>query len=118
MEIASVKIMLSYDYCHFEVCRSIERDTDIGNKEIDNLRKDVQRLADKAVEQYKTAKTYAVQRLRIQNEKDVLLKEIEIIKQKPESDWSATEKAKVKALQDTAYWNQYDYDYQDMSESD
>jgi len=48
---ASVKIMLSHDYCHFEVSKST--DDNITDKEINQMRKDVQKLADEAVRQYK-----------------------------------------------------------------
>jgi hypothetical protein len=57
---ASVKIMLSYDYCHFEVCKST--DENISDKEINEMRKSVQRLADEAVRQYKVAKERAAKR--------------------------------------------------------
>lgn len=52
---ASVKVMLSHDYSHFECLMSLENDNGLSMKEIDNARKDCQRLADKAVSQYKTA---------------------------------------------------------------
>jgi len=56
----SVKIMLSYDYCHFEVCKST--DEELTNNQTNELRKDVQRLADEAVRQYKVAKNQAARR--------------------------------------------------------
>lgn len=59
---ASVKVMLSYDYSHFEASMSLENDNGLTVKEIDAARKDCQRLADKAVAQYKTAKAQAAQR--------------------------------------------------------
>ncbi len=54
--IASVKVMRSYDYCHFEVALSTQCSTMGG---IDDLRKDAARLVDKAVAQYITAKEAA-----------------------------------------------------------
>jgi len=56
---ASVKVMLSYDYSHFEASMQLENDEGLGMKDIDNARKNCQRLADKAVGQYKTAKDMA-----------------------------------------------------------
>jgi hypothetical protein len=47
---ASVKVMRSYDYCHFEVCLSLDKEMTLG--EINNMRKDAARLADEAVRQY------------------------------------------------------------------
>ena len=43
----SVKIMLSYDYCHFEI--ALASDEEMELKEINEMRKDAQRLADEAV---------------------------------------------------------------------
>lgn len=57
---ASVKVMLSYDYSHFEVSMTLENDEGLTKKKIDEARKDCQRLADRAVEQYKIAKQKAV----------------------------------------------------------
>ena len=108
---ASVKVMLSYDFNHFEI--SLGNDSEMTLKEVDSLRKDAQRLADKAVEQYKIAKRIAGQRANIMSEKYLLEREIEKIKTKPKSEWTATDKAKIKALQDHDYWVQYDYDYED-----
>lgn len=59
----SVKVMRLYDYCHFEVC--LGSDEDMTLEQIDDMRKDAQWLADKAVEQYKTAKDVAKKRLNI-----------------------------------------------------
>lgn len=56
---ASVKVMLSYDYSHFEASMSLENDEGLSKEDIDLARKDCQRLADKAVGQYKTAKSMA-----------------------------------------------------------
>lgn len=54
---ASVKVMRSHDYCHFEV--SLGYDAPATLEQIDALRKEAARLADKAVEQYKIAKRAA-----------------------------------------------------------
>jgi hypothetical protein len=51
---ASVKIMLSYDYSHFEI--ALSSDNCDSADAVDELRKVAQRLADKAVKQYKTMK--------------------------------------------------------------
>ena len=53
---ASVKVMLSHDYSHFEASMALENESGIPLKDIDEARKNCQRLADKAVGQYKTAK--------------------------------------------------------------
>ncbi len=59
---ASVKVMLSYDYSHFEVSMQVENESGLSLKDIDEARKSCQRLADKAVGQYKTAKAAAANR--------------------------------------------------------
>ena len=108
---ASVKIMLSYDYNHFEVALSSDDIMDM--KQINELRKCVQRLADEAVRQYKIAYQKTKLRLQLESEKKYLMEEIKQIKEMPESEWRAEDKAKVKALEDFDYWNQHNYDYED-----
>ena len=104
--------MLSYDYNHFEV--ALASDEEMTLEEIDEMRKNAQRLADKAVEQYKIAKVAALKRANIEREKEKLEKEVSLIKQtKPESEWTAEEKAKVKALEDKKYWDRFAYNYED-----
>lgn len=113
---ATVKVMLSYDYCHFEVSKTIEPsgvdqdNIDITNKDIDDARKDCQRLADKAVGQYKTAKGEAIK----QTGTNVELKQLELevagIKLIPEENRTVLQKAKVKALEDYKFQTRYDYD--------
>jgi hypothetical protein len=111
---ASVKVMLSYDYCHFEVSKSV--DENITDKDINELRKDVQRLADEAVRQYQIAKQKAESR-----EKDIYEKRrfLEIyeraIVKGPESR-SAEEKAIIKQREDENWAEEYErnnYDYED-----
>lgn len=50
----SVRVMRSFDYCHFEVCLSTDERVTLD--EVDCMRKEAARLVDKAVEQYKIAK--------------------------------------------------------------
>lgn len=112
---ASVKVMLSYDYCHFEVSMSIENENGLSLKDIDDARKNCQRLADKAVGQYKTAKSNAANRtdgqykmqdfettckkIQAKNEEDRTVKEIAMLKQYENENWRAQ--------------FDYDYDYDD-----
>lgn len=112
---ASVKVMLSYNFCHFEISK--HTDQDLSDKEINELRKDVQRLADESVRQYIIAKTKASERTCRRSEKLELEEEVKKIKNLPASEWSATQKAKVKALEDHDYWIEHDYDYEDDDDS-
>jgi len=102
---ASVKVMRSYDYCHFEISLSIDETT---LEEADNLRKAAARLTDKAVHQYKIAKREAENMIHGGN-KLKLEKETKIIRENfPKSEWTPEQQAKIKALEDFEY-----YDYQD-----
>jgi len=111
-----VKIMLSYNYCHFEVC--LGDDTLKTLKEINEMRKDAQRLADEAVRQYKVAK----QKASMFDERNIeyknLKRQVEIIANKPKSEWTVEDKAKVKALADKEYWETRRYDFNDEEELD
>ncbi len=112
---ASVKVMLSYDYSHFEASMALENDNGLTLKEIDSARKNCQRLADKAVSQYKTAKSQAALRndgkYKMENFKAECLK----IKDKDEQDRTVKEIAMLKQYE-TEQWQEqfnYDYDYDD-----
>jgi hypothetical protein len=108
------QVVNSYNYNNFTQSFTITVPADSDYiKTADNLRKDAQRLVDKAISQYKIAQKEIQFRNKIEYEKQRLLQEIEIIKNKPESEWDATEKAKVKALNDEEYWNSHNYDYDD-----
>jgi hypothetical protein len=114
---ASVKIMLSYDYCHFEVCKST--DENISDREINELRKDVQRLADEAVRQYKFSKNMAAKREKTAYEKEEFVNRVKRIMDKPEGERTVSEVAILKQYQDEnweARFN-YDYDYEDDDET-
>jgi hypothetical protein len=113
---ASVKVMLSYDYSHFEASMSLENDKGLEIIEIDNARKVCQRLADKAVGQYKTAKQMAQERTdgeyRIRN----FAQQCEAIAQKNEEDRTVKESAMLKTYRDEKWMDQFiynDYDYDD-----
>jgi hypothetical protein len=110
---ANVKIMLSYDYNHFEVALSAECSDML---DVNNLRKRAQRLADEAVRQYKVSKEMASKRSVLENEFRRLKDEINFINKKPQSDWTAEEKAKVKALNDKLYWEAHQYNYDDADQ--
>lgn len=108
---ASVKVMLSYDYSHFEASMSLENDNGLTVKEIDAARKDCQRLADKAVSQYKTAKQSAALRqdgiYKMQNFET----ECKKIQAKTEHDRTLKEIAMLKQYENEKWQEQFDYDY-------
>ena len=108
---ASVKVMNSYDYCHFEVV--LGSDQEMSFDDVDEMRKQAQRLVDKSISQYKIAKERANQRANRKWEREQLLSECKRIEEKPEGERTAEDKAKLKALDDYAYWAEYNYDYED-----
>jgi hypothetical protein len=113
---ASVKVMLSYDYCHFEVVLSGEIDT---LEAADNMRKDAQRLADKAVAQYKVAKKAANKLAATKAGLERLEFDVKVIKENfPKSEWTPEHKAKIKALADAEFRAGLRYDYEDDWEED
>jgi len=109
---ASVKIMRSYDYCHFEIC--LGTDEDISLIDVDKIRKDAQRLADKAVDQYKIAREECSRKISLRQERDLIINKVRAIKENfPESEWTEEQKALVKTLEDYEWQLSHDYDYED-----
>ena len=110
---ASVKVMRSHDYCHFEVNLAASVDCPPDSPEwfqqVDALRKNAARLADKAVEQYKVAK-----RQHEASDATFAGLEYEAIRASntPEDQRTPEEKAAIKALADFRY-NERRYNYED-----
>lgn len=108
---ASVKVMRSHDYCHFEVV--LGTGPCATPADVDALRKTAARLADKAVEQYKVAK----ENLRLfEGEQG----RIELMQQvhaaalaKPETERTPEEQAVVKEIADRKFHQRRQYDYED-----
>lgn len=107
---ATVKVMLSHNYNHFEASIALENEDGVTVKEIDEARKDCNRLCDKAIKQYNVAKVMESKRASLANEKTNLEREVAEIKKKDVELWSVIEKAKVKALEDHEWNLQWDYD--------
>jgi hypothetical protein len=115
---ASVKIMLSYNYCNFEISLSAENEDGIKLTEVDNLRKSCQRLADKAVQQFKIAKVAAEKRNDGEYQMRNFESECKRIKAKDEADRTIREIAMLKTYENEN-WEaqfQYRYDYEDEDE--
>ncbi len=108
---ASIKVMNSYDYSHFET--SLSGDKVMTIEEINGMRKVAQRLVDEAIRQYKVAKDMAGKKSNLQWERAILEKDVEIIQQIPKSEWTPEGKAKVKLIADKDWASQFDYDYED-----
>ena len=112
---ASVKVMLSYDYSHFEASMTLENDNGIEVLEVDNARKMCQRLADKAVGQYKTAKIAASKRIDGQYKMENFEEQCKRILKKSEGDRTINELAMLKQYENENWQAQFDdsYDYDD-----
>ena len=108
---ASVKVMRSYDYCHFEINLASDI-SDLNNQgqivAVDDLRKQAARLADKAVQQYKVAKTVAEKLESVKSDWN-----LKMAKSTPEDQRTPSEKAIIKYHSDAAFAAQFDYDYED-----
>lgn len=127
IEAASVKVMRSFDYCHFEVCLSTSFEKtypeEIQNMplvaaEVDELRKVAARLADRAVEQYKIAKANYAKRETESRDRQWEVNRMEAIRQKAEGDRTVREQAELKAFDDATWAASREYDYQDDWEND
>lgn len=112
---ASVKVMLSYDYSHFEASMSVENESGLTMSDIDEARKKCQRLANKAVGQYKKAKQMASNRSDGEYQMRNFQEQCERIKAKDEQDRTIKEIAMLKQYEDENWQSQfmYDYDYDD-----
>lgn len=108
---ASVKVMLSYDYSHFEASMQLENDNGLSIKDIDEARKNCQRLADKAVGQYKTAKQMAAKRSDGQYQMQNFESECKKIAAKSEHDRTLKEIGMLKQYEDENWKAQFDYNY-------
>jgi hypothetical protein len=108
---ASVKVMLSYDYSHFEASMSVENEAGLSIQDIDDARKSCQRLADKAVGQYKKAKEMASKRSDGEYRMNCFESECKKIAQKDEHDRTLKEIAMLKQYQDENWRAQFEYDY-------
>lgn len=115
---ASVKVMLSYDYSHFEASVSLENESGLSIKEIDEARKNCQRLASKAAGQYKIYKEMASRRNDGEYKMKMFEEECKRIGLKQEHDRTLKEIAMLKQYQDEEWQAQfeYDYDYEDDNE--
>jgi hypothetical protein len=116
---ASVKVMRSFDYCHFEV--SLSSDDEMTLDEVNDLRKQAAILADEAVRQYREAKKREDKREGRSWEKERAVERATAIKENPQSEWTIEEAAFMRSYEDKSFWKDYDdagYYYDDDPERD
>lgn len=112
---ATVKIMRSYDYNHFEV--SLSSDEEMNLEQIDDMRKEAARLVDKAVTQYQVAKVVGNEKIKAARLSDtdiaVMKRQYERAVKVPEQERSPSDKAEIKAYEDHKFMLEHVWDYQD-----
>lgn len=111
----SVKVMRSYDYCHFEVCLSSEVQT---TEHVDDLRKEAAKLVDKAVSQYQQAKDFEQWKIDSSCKLNRLKKEADKIFQINENERTPRQKAILKLHNDINYQMSVQYSYDNDFEFD
>jgi hypothetical protein len=107
---ASVKVMRSYDYCHFEVSLTFEHESHAA---VDEMRKEAARLVDKAVNQYITAKANTQRIENDEQRKSNLKWNHDNAMKVPDSERTPDQKAHIKAYQDSLHRHRPRYDYSD-----
>ncbi len=116
---ASVRIMRSYDYNHFEIC--LGSDEEMTLDEANELRKQAALLVDEAVRQYKIAKKKEQYREEKEYSLERMLEQIERIKKKSETEWTVQEAVLMSGFEDQKFWKEHekeDYFYGDDPERD
>lgn len=101
---ATVRVMRSYDYNHFECTLSDDRDLSL--EDINKLREQCAHLVDAAVIDFRVSK--AINSFRALSH-DKVMEKINVIaniKLKPKGEWSAAEAALIKAAEDDAFWKE------------
>jgi hypothetical protein len=111
IDMASVKVMRSHDYCHFEV--SLSSNSANTPELVDQLRKEAARLADKAVHQYRIAKLAHSRRASERRERIWEGERVKSLEEKPELERTPDEQARIKAYRDAVWEESRAYDYED-----
>jgi hypothetical protein len=116
-----VTVMLSHDYCHFEVSLPLpvceQADAEYLQL-VDSIRKDAMRLADKAVKQYKIAKANAQKLISEKQSRGYLEQEVKHIREIEENRRTIEQQATLKAYDDKQWQASRRYDYDDDWEDD
>lgn len=112
---ASVTVMRSYDYCHFEVSLQSNVEGEFETLDsVDAMRKEAAKLVDKAVEQYKQMQELSKGKDNNRWQFEHLEREALITKENvPQSEWTPEQKAIVKKYEDAKFYMSLDYDYDD-----
>jgi hypothetical protein len=105
---ASVKVMRSFDYCHFEIGLT-EKCGDIDS--VNSLRKKAAILVDDAVRQYQIAKIKESKRASNEPQVRLFIENAEHIKKNiPKGELTPEQAAILRAYEDQSFWKQYNED--------
>lgn len=124
---ASVRVMRSHDYCHFEVVLGTDADElitlpgarqSLGTDQVDALRKTAARLVDKAIEQYKVAKANFAKCEADKNQREYQRQRAEKLRAIAETDRTPEQAAELKAHEDAVFHRMRRYDYEDEWEGE
>lgn len=121
---ATVRVMRSFDYCHFEVTLTGTPDIEgrvisggekfLCPEDIDGLRKHAMRLADKAVEQYKVAKKAYASKINATGQlAPWFMNDVKEAEATPEEQRTPEQQAALKLHKDLIFQANRSYDYQD-----
>lgn len=116
---ASVRVMRSHDYCHFEI--ALSSDEDMTLDEVNNMRKQAALLVDEAVRQYRIAKKKEDNRQRFEWDKERAVERAARLRDKSQSEWTIEDAAFMRSYEDKAFWadmDQENYTYAKDPERD
>lgn len=105
---ASVKVMRSYDYCHFEV--NLGTDQDLSAQDVDDMRRVAATLTDKAVADYKRMKADEPKRSQASWDLAEMRRKLKAIEEKPEGERTLNEVALMNEAQSQEFWARYKAD--------
>lgn len=109
---ATVKVMRSYDYCHFEI--NLGTDEKLTAEDIDNMRRVAASLVDRAVTDYRNMKREEGTRQAKEFDRSQLKARLRSIEEKPEGERTVNEVAMLTNSHSAEFWQQYkddEYDY-------
>lgn len=112
-----VKVMRSYDYCHFEVCLPLAEGADLDA--VNQRRKEAAILADEAVREYRIAKSKEQSRQAAEWKVEQALERLKRIKELPPSELSVEQAALLRQSADDEFWKRFhedDYAYEQDEE--
>lgn len=104
----TVRVMRSYDYCHFEITLGESREMTLD--EINDMRKQAALLVDEAVREYKIAKKKEDRRVSLEWETESVLNKKKAIEEISQSEWTIDQAAFMRSVADKEFWKSYEAD--------